>query len=790
MDRRMSLARPTTSPVLADAPVTAGRCDLLDDGRLVGFVFDPEHPDRRFTVEVLLDGLVVATAYADKFMTDLYEQGIGNGCYGYVVDLEPKLLATACKLQVRLANLGTKIGNPVDLALISETKLSVPLTAELRWLGGLRFWGWVDRPVEASLDAIVDGEIISQVRANRWTRVEEKDAIAAGRNVRAFDFHLPQRFADGCVHKLQLRHPDGEVLPASSTFVAFPDGLAQTLAALGGYQSEQLRGKLYDQVIPSSLPFADYAQWRDRFPLPSAPASELELAVVIVGSAGAEQTLATLETQSEVRWTAGVIDGPALALDPILLGDFLEHSAPTEDLLVFMMGGMQLNHEHALARIADAFHNHPEAHALYCDLDYLGEDGQFWPVAFPSFDYERMIEQGYCAYMFALRREVAIEALRSDPHNLYRLFNTMFDRDGPKGRSILHLPGSLATLPKLEIKDAAAQLHSAASLHLRARRVEAEIEAGVGALFPAIWVKRTQPPLTTTVVIPTRDSLSLLRTCIETIRPAVERSSAEILVVDNDSADPDTLDYLAQADSHNLKVLRVQGPFNFARLNNWAAATLKSDVLCLLNNDIEARSDDWLEEMLSRLAESDVGAVGALLSFPGGVVQHGGVVLGVNFGAAHAFTDRLIDDMGYLDLLRVAHECSAVTAACLVTRRTDYLQVGGMDEAHFGVAFNDVDFCLRLREKGKRVVFTPHAHLVHAESATRGQDDRPDKRDRFQRELAMLRARWGEYLLNDPTYNPLLSRDGIPYRALAWPPGQMGPRLHDTPRARHLPPGF
>ena len=134
------------------------------------------------------------------------------------------------------------------------------------------------------------------------------------------------------------------------------------------------------------------------------------------------------------------------------------------------------------------------------------------------------------------------------------------------------------------------------------------------------------------------------------------------------------MEYLTGLSRRGVKILRIEGPFNFARLNNRAAATLDGDVLCLLNNDIEAGSEDWLEEMLARLTEPDVGAVGALLTFPGGVVQHGGVVLGVNFGATHAFTDRLLDNPGYLDMLRVAHECSAVTAACLVTRRTDYLK--------------------------------------------------------------------------------------------------------------------
>jgi GT2 family glycosyltransferase len=366
----------------------------------------------------------------------------------------------------------------------------------------------------------------------------------------------------------------------------------------------------------------------------------------------------------------------------------------------------------------------------------------------------------------------------------------MLDRCELQQRRILHLPGSLACLPKIDAKGASAQLESATLHHLHARNVEATVAAGRGEFFPAVTVVRATRRLKTTVVIPTRDRFSLLRACIESIRPALERSNADILIVDNDSADQEALEYLGGLSRRGTRILRVEGPFNFAQLNNRAVAALDSDVICLLNNDVEARTDDWLEEMLTRLSESDVGAVGALLTYPGGVVQHGGVVLGANFGAAHAFTDRLLDNPGYLDLLRVAHECSAVTAACLLTRRTDYLEVGGMDETHFGVAFNDVDYCLKLREAGKRIVFTPHARLVHAESASRGTDAQPDKRDRFERELEMLRARWGKCLLEDPSYNPQLSRDGVPYRALAWPPGPLHPRSNSPPQARDLPPGL
>ncbi len=312
----------------------------------------------------------------------------------------------------------------------------------------------------------------------------------------------------------------------------------------------------------------------------------------------------------------------------------------------------------------------------------------------------------------------------------------------------------------------------------------------LAGVLPAAKIYRTYDRVSTTIIIPTRNRHHLLRACIEFIRRAVERIKAEILIVDNDSSDPETLNYLAEIEGRDAVVLRVPGSFNFPRLNNNAAEAAHGDVLCLLNNDIKAVDELWLDEMLSRLAEPDVGAVGALLVWPSGVVQHGGVVLGPSFAAAHAFNDRIDGDVGYADLLRVAHECSAVTAACLVTRRKDYLEVGGMDEVQFPVNFNDVDYCLKLRAKGKRIVFTPHAKLLHLESASRGADLRPDQERRFERELQNLRAKWGAVLAADPYYSPMLSRDPIPFSALAWPAERMEPRLNRAPVAVQIPPGF
>ncbi|MGJ5206458.1 glycosyltransferase [Bradyrhizobium sp. HKCCYLR20261] len=788
--RRHNTSRRPAAASKIEGLAETSRLALLADGTLAGFVLDPNDLERRFTVEVLLDGIVVATAHADHFVPELAGLGLHDGAFGFVASIPAVKLAAASRVEARLANVGTAIGHPIDLTSVEDGVADPRPKARLRWHGGLRVSGWIDSQTESVLEVMVDGEAVAQVRAAIWSRLDDPADPSGGRNVRAFDLHLPERFADGRVHQLTMRKESREPIPASTMFVAHPDGLAGLMERLGELPSERLRGELYDQIIPSSLPLASYGAWRERFPLPAPPESQLQLSVIIVGQSGAERTIDSLEAQSYPHWTAGILEAPAPALDADAFEEFLDEVAADSDAIIALAAGALLAPD-ALARIAAAFDQHPDSVALYGDVDLVAADGQVWPLAFPSFDYERMLEQGYCAHLFALRANAARVALVVRPESLYRLFNASFDVPGPAAAApVLHLPGSLGTVERFDVAAASQHLASATRLHLETRGLPARVSVSDGDLFPAVRVRRETERQSTTVVIPTRDQLPLLRACLDSIAPAVARAKADILVVDNDSSDPETLSFLAALPDRGIATLKVAGPFNFARLNNRAAASLDSDILCLLNNDIEASDDGWLEEMLTRLAEPDVGAVGAVLTWPGGVVQHGGIVLGTNFAAAHAFTDRMADDGGYLDLLRVSHECSAVTAACLVTRRSDYLDLGGMDEIRFPVAYNDVDYCLRLREAGKRIVLTPHARLVHAESASRGKDRRADRRDRYERELEMLRARWGEHLIADPLYSPLMSRNGVPYGALAWPPGDREPRLNEPPIARDLPSGI
>ena len=191
-------------------------------------------------------------------------------------------------------------------------------------------------------------------------------------------------------------------------------------------------------------------------------------------------------------------------------------------------------------------------------------------------------------------------------------------------------------------------------------------------------------------------------------------------------------------------------------MNNAAVAGSRGEVVCLLNDDVEVLSPDWLEELVSYAIQPDVGAVGARLWYPDGTLQHGGVIIGIGGVAGHAHPRLAKGDPGYFGRGLLQQELSAVTGACLMVRRAVFDEVGGLDE-QIAVAFNDIDFCLRLRAAGYRNIWTPFAELIHHESASRGRDESPEKMARFQQEVRYMKSRWGDVLDADPYYNPNLS---------------------------------
>jgi O-antigen biosynthesis protein len=758
--------------------------------RFSGFAVDTASLAQRFAVEILVDGCPIKVLRSDEYVHQLVTEAIGDGYYGFSCVLSEAVLGDGAVVEARLANVSTVVGAPIALPQPSDAAPSIE-RGTFRWLGGLKFSGTIVSGQEhATANVFVDGTLVTRVQATKWTHVgtSEDDASAT----RAFDFWLPEKFADGKVHTLSMTNEAGEdIVGKNLSFLAYPDGLRELVAARGLTDREALRAEIYESLMPMSVPFSEYRRWCERFPNLTGPSVASTCAVIFMGHSESDAALASLNEQTHADWVAAALtpqgDDP-FALDVTLAQEFLGGDGAECNIVIFALAGT-LFKPTALQQIAAAFAESEATEVIYCDIDLGTRDGSRFPLALPAFDYERMLEQGYCALLFAMRRAIADRLLSNGPSNLYRLFNSFLDEGTAAQSAILHLPGSLGTLPQFDKHLAARALTEATNTHLKRRGVQADASPHSSGILPATRVVRAHKHTPTTVIIPTRNRHSLLRSCIETIWPAVERSKAEVLIVDNDSSDPDTLNYLKEIESV-ATILRVPADFNFPLLNNRAVEAVSTEVVCLLNNDIKALDDLWLDEMLSRIEDPEIGAVGALLVWPSGVVQHGGVVLGPSFAAAHAFNDRIGTDVGYGDLLRVAHECSAVTAACMVTRRRDYLAVGGMDETWFPVNFNDVDYCLKLRATGKRVLFTPHAKLVHLESASRGSDVRPDQDRRFQRELSSLRSKWGEVLAADPYYNPILSRDPIPYSGLAWPPGPMEPRINRQPAPRQIPLGF
>ncbi len=271
------------------------------------------------------------------------------------------------------------------------------------------------------------------------------------------------------------------------------------------------------------------------------------------------------------------------------------------------------------------------------------------------------------------------------------------------------------------------------------------------------------------LIIPTRNGLQLIRRCVESVLKKTIYPYYEILIVDNGSDDPATLQYFQELQSETrIRVIRDDRLFNYSALNNDAVKLARGELVGLLNSDIEAISQEWLSEMVSHALRPGVGAVGARLWYGNNTLQHGGVVLGIGGVANHAHKHFARYQNGYFGRAHLIQSFCAVTAACLVIRKEIFEAVGGFNEM-LPIALNDIDFCLRVREAGYRNIWTPYAELYHHESATRGFEDTPERQARFSKEVEYMQQRWGSLLLNDPAYSPNLTLDHEDF-SLAWPP--------------------
>ena len=452
----------------------------------------------------------------------------------------------------------------------------------------------------------------------------------------------------------------------------------------------------------------------------------------------------------------------------------------TGDYVVFLDHDDLLS-PHALNELAHAINKQPTAKLIYSDEDLMAEQGaRIKPHFKPDWNLDLLLSHNYITHLACYERSYlnGLGGMRigyegaQDYDLALRASKTLHSYE------ILHIPKILYHWRMVEGSTASDASNKSYATRSGLKAVQDYLDSiGENAkashdrrdnFYKIKWPlpsKKVMP--TVSIVIPSRNGLDVLKPCIESLIDTTQYQKLELVIVDNGTDDLEALEYLkylkneystgSQSKPFTVKLIEDHGDFNFSRLINAGVKAASGDVLLLLNNDTQAIEAGWLQEMLSHALRKDIGCVGAKLLYPDETIQHAGVIMGLGGYAAHSHRGLPRYEAGYFCRAQVVQNLSAVTAACLMVRRDVFDQVNGFDES-FAVAYNDVDFCLRVRAAGYRNLYTPFAELYHHESKTRGEDTCVNKQARFNKEKAQLLARWQPIINHDPAYNPNLTR--------------------------------
>jgi GT2 family glycosyltransferase/2-polyprenyl-3-methyl-5-hydroxy-6-metoxy-1,4-benzoquinol methylase len=566
------------------------------------------------------------------------------------------------------------------------------------------------------------------------------------------------------------------------------------------------------QMLKSTLNHDDYQQWIARHELREVDAEVLAERMVLHWHQhpvmhcfmfvlpGEEHLLAdtidSLAGQLLKSWHLTVV-GFAAAPDILFeQADFLhwrtlsESEDPYEALnqelakysshwVSFIEPGMQYSPE-SLAKVADTINLHPDCSFIYTDDDQVDATGmRCFPRFKPSFNLDLLRSTPYIGNGWVpaghLIQAGGIRALPGAEN--YDLALRWFDIFGES--AFVHVADVLthkSGVVERPFDSKAGEI--ALGQHFERRQITVDIAAGyVDNSYRVTYLHDSQPKVS--IIIPTKDKLEFFQPCIESLLDKTTYPNYEVLVVDNQSTDPDTHSYYQQLQASHpdrVRVLSFDQPFNFSEMNNWAAEQATGDYLLLLNNDTEIIQPEWLDRMMNHGQRDDVAVVGARLLYPEtGRIQHAGVILGMSEIADHPFNNQLTLNSGsYMERARLDQNYSAVTAAVMLIRRDVYAELGGMDSDNLAVLFNDVDFCIRAGQQGYRIVWTPFAMAIHHGSAslkgTRQHsfyfdiDGHAQKAARTRKEQRYMLSTWLPLLANDPAYNKNLSLRSFEYQ--------------------------
>ncbi|HQD27246.1 MAG TPA: glycosyltransferase, partial [Methanoculleus thermophilus] len=429
----------------------------------------------------------------------------------------------------------------------------------------------------------------------------------------------------------------------------------------------------------------------------------------------------------------------------------------------------------ALYEVVEFLNENKNVSFIYSDEDKIDDKGRRNnPFFKPDWSPDMFLSHNYLCHFSVIRREIVqrVGGFRegydgSQDYDLFLRVTEVLDKReiGHIPKILYHwrmIPGSAAdTIEAKPYAIVAAKL--ALTDAMRRRGIKASVVDGLFLSSYRVRYEITGNPRVS-IIVPTKDKVGILQTCVTSILKMTDYENYEIVIVDNQSREPETHDYYQRIKNNpHIKVLEYNSPFNFSAINNFAVAHADGEYLVLLNNDTEIITREWLTAMLEHAQREEVGAVGAKLLYYNNTIQHAGVVLGITGSpgekgvAGHSHKHLSDRALGYFLRPHIIGNVSAVTAACMMVRKNVYEEVGGLEE-DLVVAFNDVDFCLKIREKGYLIVYTPYAKLYHYESLSRGYEDNPEKQTRFLKEVRHVREKWGDYIdTGDPYYNPNLT---------------------------------
>lgn len=704
-----------------------GHVDGLVGGSLRGWVLAEDHETGRqlggLDVIVWHGGAEIGRAKADRLRPDVAKALDCDPCCGFAFTPPPRFRTGDTFLFVFKTPDGSELANsPLEVSYPQQqaTNRIARLLTEVEGIAA-RTWA-----LKRELRDLLQADAIPLDAYDSWFR-QYRRALGARRRQAA---------------ATRGRPPEGTLI--SIVCPVYRPRLADFRAAV-------------DSVLAQSYP-----DWE--LILVDDGSESKELSSCLAAYAGRDKRIRVVRRKKNGHISAATNAGIAVAKGAYVA--FLDHDDVLEDVALEVM--MEAARETG-------------AKMLYSDEDKIDDFGRFSdPNLKPDWNYRLMLGQNYVCHLLvvdaiALRKAGPLESKYNgaQDHELILRLSEIVPENG-----IHHVPEVLYHWRKAPGSTAAENSAKAYAItagtaavkdHLKRRGFAVEVAPlPRTTLFRVAWKLAAEPRVA--IVIPFRDQTTITRECLAAIKADTAYRNYEVILVDNWSTTREAKNLCAEAArAKHVRICRVEEPFNFSRLNNLACAESDADYFMFMNNDVVVRQKDWLRIMVDEaLADPRVGAVGAMLLYPNGAVQHGGVTLGIASGVAdHAYVGQPAETAGFQGRALCAQELSAVTGALMLCRASAFREAGGFDEQELAVAYSDVDFCLKLRQLGYRVVWTPAVVAEHHESLSRGDDMAAANKDRFIYEEQAMFHRWGAVLARDPFYNPHFSRRGVAFAELS-----------------------